>query len=61
MARKKNNRSYRLQVMITPAMLQKISIGAERFDISLSSYAELLLGKSMMAPKSSLKINTQEV
>lgn len=50
---KNNNRTIRRQVMVTPAMDEKILLEARKFGLSISSYLELVIGQHI-AKKDSL-------
>jgi hypothetical protein len=57
----KNNRNIRLQVMVTPALADRVSAKAERLGISVSAMGELLLSKGLASPRSRTFINTEAI
>lgn len=61
MRRNKSNRTIRLQIMVTPALAEKVSARSERLGITISSMGELLLSKALAAPRSSIKLNLEEI
>ena len=44
---KNNNRTIRLQAMVSESMDEKILMEARKFGLSISSYLELILGKHL--------------
>jgi hypothetical protein len=47
--------------MVTSALEDKVAARAERLGVSISAMGELLLSKALAAPRSSIKLNTEEI
>ena len=57
---KNNNRTIRLQAMVTESMNEKIQMEARKFGLSISSYLELVIGQHL-AKKDSVSMVNEKV
>ncbi len=57
---KNNNRTIRLQAMVTDSMNEKIQMEARKFGLSISSYLELVIGQHL-AKKDSMSMVNEKV
>jgi hypothetical protein len=58
---KKGKRSQVIQIMVCPAMRNEIERRAGNLGLSISSYAELLIGKALSTNVSNTNVNTEEI
>lgn len=57
---KNNNRTIRLQAMVTESMNERITMEARKFGLSISSYLELVIGQHL-AKKDSMSMVNEKV
>lgn len=57
---KNNNRTVRLQAMVTESMNERIQMEARKFGLSISSYLELVIGQHL-AKKDSMSMINEKV
>jgi hypothetical protein len=58
---KNNNRTIRLQTMVSESMNEKILMEARKFGLSISSYLELILGKHLAKTESVTMVDERVV
>ena len=58
---KNNNRTIRLQTMVTESMNEKILLEARRFGLSISSYLELVIGQHIAKKDSLTMVDNKRV
>jgi len=58
---KNNNRTIRLQIMVTPAMNERILMESRKFGLSISSYLELILGQHFARKDSLTMVDDKRV
>ena len=56
-----SKRTIRRQIMVTPAMDEKILMEARKFGLSISSYLELILGQHFARKDSMTMVNEKRV
>ena len=56
-----SKRTIRRQIMVTPAMDEKILLEARKFGLSISSYLELILGKHFSWKDSMIMVDDKRV
>jgi len=58
---KNNNRTIRLQTMVSESMNAKILMESRKFGLSISSYLELILGQHFARKDSMTMVNEKRV